>query len=349
LTQQGDDLVALAHQQQDVIDFLSRGASYGLPAERVETIGTHSSVIFLIDDRAYKLKRAIQFSALDYSTRRLRERACRAELVLNRRTAPDIYLAVRSINRAPDGSLHFDGPGIPVDHVVVMRRFVQQAQFDRMADAGRLTPQLMRALGRCVARFHMAASPTQAFGGRHPVRQAIEENHRQLVRSARLLPADALPALRGRTIATLEALAPLLDQRRARGMVRRCHGDLRLANICLFAGRPTLFDCVEFSDDLGCIDVLYDLAFLLMDLQVRGLGGLAAAVFANYRHDSDEAGRLLPLFFSMRAATRSWELAGSAQRQSDASARQQRLTLARRHLAASYRFLLRPPAWLSAT
>jgi aminoglycoside phosphotransferase family enzyme len=340
----------LAWQQQNVVDFLSRGASYGFPGAQVDRIVTHCSVIFLVRDRAYKLKRAIRFAALDYTTESLRRRACRAELALNRRTAPDLYLAVRSINHGDDGSLAFDGPGAPVDHVVVMRRFAQTDQFDRMAQAGRLTPELMRALGHGIAHFHLAAAATRAHGGRHAILQGIDENDRELALVAHVLGARALSAHRGRTIARLETLAPLLDRRRDQGFVRRCHGDLRLANICLFGGQPTLFDCIEFSDELSCIDVLYDLAFLLMDLHVRGYGNLAALVLSSYHQKAGQTDEfaLLPLFLSMRAATRSWALAGGAQRQSDANEAERRLTLARRYLAASYRFLRASPAWLAA-
>jgi uncharacterized protein len=347
MSERGVDPIDLSWQQQAVVDFLSRGDSYGTAGEQVEQIVTHCSIIFLIGNRAYKLKRAIRFASLDYTTRQRREQACQAELVLNRRTAPELYLAVRSINRGEAGRLSFDVADTPVDHVVVMRRFEQETRLDVMAEAGQLTTELMQGLGHTIARFHEKASPTRAFGGRHGVRGAVEENHRELARVAPILRADMLPALRGKTIAVLEALALLLDERQSRGKVRRCHGDLRLANICLFAGRPILFDCIEFSDELSCIDTLYDLAFLLMDLHVRGQGDLAEAVLAGYQQTAGEAdeGRLLPLFLSMRAATRTWALAAGALRQSDPCEAQRRLASARRHLAASYCFLRHPPPW----
>jgi uncharacterized protein len=348
MTDRGHDPIDLSWRQQAVVDFLSRSESYGMAGEAVEQIATHCSLIFLIAGRAYKLKRAISFASLDYTTRQQREQACHAELVLNRRTAPDLYLGVRSIARTSDGRLAFGTSGRPVDHVVVMRRFQQDARFDSLAEAGRLTVGLMQSLGHVIGPFHAKASPTRALGGRHGVRKAIEENQRELTRLAHVLRSDTLPALRGKTIAALEGLAPLLDERRDRGLVRRCHGDLRLADICLFDGCPVPFDCIEFSDCLSCTDTLYDLAFLLMDLHVRGHSNLAAAVLVSYWQISGEADedRVLPLFLSMRAATRSWALADGALRQSDPCEAERRLASARRHLAISYRFLRQPPAWL---
>jgi len=330
-----------ADPQTAVIDFLSCPASYGLRDERVEQIETHCSIVFLAADRAYKLKRAIRFASLDYTTEAARHRACESELLLNRRTAPDIYLAVRSINRDANGAMSFDGPGTTLDHVVVMRRFAQSDLFDHLADSGRLTPTLMQALGQSIARFHAEAEVTPMFGGSAAIRRVIADNDRELALVAATLNGTAVSDLSGRTKIELEAVAPLLDQRRAEGRVRRCHGDLRLANICLYEDRPTLFDCIEFSEEIGCIDVLYDLAFLLMDLHLHGRGDLGNAVFNAY---CDHAGEIiglrpLPLFLSLRAATRSYALAGGAQRRANPRQAARLLLLARRHIAAASSFL----------
>ncbi|MDE2582641.1 MAG: phosphotransferase [Rhodospirillales bacterium] len=337
-------------RQQETVAFLADPAGYGDGRTAVVQVTTHCSIVFLVGAHAYKLKRAIRFASVDYTTRARRARACRAELALNRRTAPALYLGVRTIRRRADGTLGFDGAGRPVDHVVVMRRFDQAEQFDRLQEAGRLTPDLLRALGHVVARFHLAAPPNRGFGGAHGLRAAIEANHRELLRVAAPLGASALPVLRGRALAALAALAPALDRRRDTGAVRRVHGDLRLPNICLFDGRPTLFDCLEFDETLGTIDLLYDLAFLLMDLHMRGGGALAAPVFARYQEMAGdaEAPAVLPLFLSVRAATRCFALAGKALRETDPVAAARRLAEARRHLAASHCFLRGPPAWLAA-
>ncbi len=334
-------------RQRETVAFLADPASYGDGTDAVTQVATHCSIVFLVGEQAYKLKRAIRFGLADYTTRALRARACRAELALNRRTAPELYRDVRAIVRGAGGTLRFDGPGELVDTVVVMRRFAQADQFDRMADEGRLTVELLRSLGDLVARFHLAAPPSRGFGGAHGLRAAVEENHRELLRVAAPLRAAALPVLRGRTLAALASLAPVLDRRRDAGEVRRGHGDLRLANICLFQGRVTLFDCLEFDETLGTVDRLYDLAFLLMDLHMRA-AALAAPVWISYQAIAadSEAHQVLALFLSIRAATRCYALAGKAMRETSPDLAARRMADARRHLAAAHHFLRRPPAWV---
>jgi aminoglycoside phosphotransferase family enzyme len=330
-----------ATAQLEVIEFLSRPASYGIADGGVERIETHCSIVFLAADRAYKLKRAIRYASLDYTTLGLRRAACEAELALNRRTAPELYLDVRSINRGGDGALAFDGLGPALDHVVVMRRFDQADLFDHMAERGSLTPELMAELGEAVAHLHLAAEITPGCGGSAAIARVIADNSRELARVAAVLDGAAVGTLESRAVAALQAMAALLDRRRAEGKVRRCHGDLRLANICLYGGRPTLFDCIEFSDEIGCIDVLHDLAFLLMDLLVRGHDDLGNAVFNAYLDLAPETDglRCLPLFLALRAATRSFALAGGAGREADPGRAAGKLALARRHIGAGIGFL----------
>lgn len=335
--------------QQEVIAFLARPQSYGAPDGGVECIETHGSLIFLHAERAYKLKRAIAYAALDFLSLTSRERACHAELRLNRRTAPKLYLEVRSINRGADGQLRFDGDGQVLDWVVVMRRFAQDALFERMALEGRLSAALMDSLGAEIARFHAGAEVTPAFGGAAGIRQAIEDNHRELCRYLQLLEPAAVHALHHASRAALEQQAERLERRREQGRVRRCHGDMRLANICLFDGRPTLFDGIEFSEQISCIDVLYDLAFVLMDLQHHGLAELGALLLCSYlQHGGDaEDCQALPLFLALRAATRCYTLACSALRQSDPATSQDKGRQARALLQQAKAYLHEDSALLT--
>lgn len=335
--------------QQPCIDFLARPESYGAPEEPVECIETHGSLIFLQGQRAYKLKRAVAYSALDFLSLQSRERACHAELQLNRRTAPELYLKVRSINRGADGRLRFDGPGEVLDWVVVMRRFAQDAVFERMALAGRLSEPLMEDLGRQIARFHAGAEVTPAFGGAAGIRQAIEDNHLELCRYPRLLPPVAVRALYHASRGALDSQARVLERRREQGRVRRCHGDLRLANICLFEGRPTLFDGIEFSERIACIDVLYDLAFVLMDLHQHGLAELAGVLLSSYLANLGEPEDCLPLplFLSLRAATRSYTQASSSLRQRDPASARDRAHHARTLLQQAKTYLHHDSALLT--
>ncbi len=292
--------------QSEVLEFLGRGESHGRPGETPQRIDTHASIVFLIGDRVFKLKRAIDFSFLDYSTVAARERCCRAELALNRRTAPALYLAVRAITRRVQGGLEWDGAGAVLDWVVEMQRFDEAGLFDHLATAGELTPPLLIRLADAIAKFHGEAEVTPQFGGAGGIADVIADNHNNLLSGCPPLVPQEVEALAVESRAALDRVRALLDARRAQGKVRRCHGDLHLRNICLFAGEPTLFDCIEFSDAIACIDVLYDLAFLLMDLEHRGLRRLGNLVVNRYLDRAEEMSGLaaLPLFLSVRAAVR---------------------------------------------
>ena len=302
-------------------EFLSRGESYGLPGVAVSRISTHCSEVFLVGNQAYKLKQPIAFSSLDYRTLDRREMACRAELELNRRTAPELYLGVHAVRRRGDGTLRLDGEGELIDWLVAMRRFDQRDLFDHLAAAGRLTPALMALLATEIVHLHVGAEITPHYGGAAYLRHAVERNHHDLLTVSALLGSDKIDRLRADTLDRIAALHGRLDKRRAENRVRRVHGDLRLANICLLDGRPTLFDAVEFNETLSCIDLLYDLAFLLIDLHHGGQDLLANVVFNQYLDampGEDDLG-LLPLMMSIRAATRAYALAGSSQRRTDRS------------------------------
>lgn len=318
--------------QADIVAFLADPRSYRGAAERVEVITTHASVVFLAGDRAYKLKRAVKYSYLDYSTPELRRQACAMELALNRRTAPALYVSVLPVMRRPEGGLALDGPGQALDWLVVMRRFPQEALFSHLAELGRITTPLAMATADRIAAFHAIAEPLRDQGGAEGVRAVIKINDENLRRSLpRGLVVADIDRLRDAGLATLDRHAALLDRRRDAGEVRRCHGDLHLGNIALIDDLPTLFDCIEFSDLIACIDVLYDLAFLLMDLRHRGLKEQAAQVFNRYLDLTTQSDGLpaLPLFLSLRAAVRAHVAATAALSLTDNSARGRKLDEAR--------------------
>jgi aminoglycoside phosphotransferase family enzyme/predicted kinase len=303
---QVDKTALITDDQREIVAFLSDGANYGRPGTIVERIETHISIIFLVEEQAYKLKRAVRFSYLDYSTTALREQYCRAELALNRRTAPTLYRRLRAITQESDGSLVFDGTGTVVDWVVEMQRFSQGDLFDRLAAAGKLTPALMFDLTDAIAAFHRAAEITPGYGGRVGIADTIAGNNINLIAACPPLDRGQVDGLYAASKAKLATVGVLLERRRASGKVRRCHGDLHLRNVCLVNGRPMPFDCIEFNDALSCIDVLYDLAFLLMDLVQRGLRNLASVVFNRYLDLTGDMKGLpaIPLFMSIRAEIR---------------------------------------------
>ncbi len=301
--------------QSDTIALLARPETHG-NAREVERIDTHISIVFLAGDRAIKLKRAVKYPYLDFSTPEIRREICEREVAINRRTAPDIYLDAAPVTREADGSLALDGSGEPVDWVLRMRRFDPTTLYDRLADEGALDVERMRALAARIAEFHVAAErrPDTDFAGN--LRAAIETNrtafHDDVPDS--VAGPEEVDRLFDATLATLDRIVPLLDERRAAGCVRHCHGDLHLRNIFEQDGVPTLFDAIEFDDALAEIDVLYDLAFLLMDLEHRDLRPLGNAVLNAYleaTHDY-EGLAALPVFLSFRANIRALVTATAA-------------------------------------
>jgi uncharacterized protein len=331
--------------QDAAIAFLASPASYDEPdSTTVERIDTHGAVVFLVGARAYKLKRAVAFSYLDFSTAAKREAACRAELVLNRRTAPELYLAVRSVRRRADGSLGFDGDGEILDWVVVMRQFDQKQLFDRLAERGALTEPMVAELSLGVAEFHRSAEVVPDRGGSAAMRAQIASDEENLLLGVpAIFERAACEALVASWREALARNGVSLDARRRDGKVRRCHGDLHLRNICLWQGKPTLFDCIEFNESIACIDVLYDLAFLLMDLRHRGLDRFANLVLNTYLDAADETDGLaaLPLFLSLRAAIRAHTGVAAAGTQTDAEKSRHEIAAAQSYFAMA-QALLRP-------
>jgi uncharacterized protein len=268
-------------------------------------VSTHISRVVLGTARVYKLKRAIVFPYLDFSTPQKRLAFCEREAALNARLAPRLYLGARRVTREVDGRLALEGQGELVDAVVEMRRFPDDALLETRARKGLLEEAEIERLARRLARFHDGAEIARGSGGAGAMRQVLSLAAESL-RGAPPAPIEAIDALLDRLSALLDRHAALLDARDARGSTRHGHGDLTLRNICLFEGEPTPFDCIEFSDALAKIDTLYDLAFLLMDLWRLGLKRLANVALNRYLDARDEADGLplLPFFMALRATIR---------------------------------------------
>ncbi|GGC65901.1 bifunctional aminoglycoside phosphotransferase/ATP-binding protein [Chelatococcus reniformis] len=295
--------------QSEVFAFIGSASTFGLAAPPVR-IDTHGAVVVLAGPFVYKVKRAVRFPFLDFSTLAKREAACRTEFAVNAVYAPSIYLGVVSIRRGADGGLRFDGAadGEVVEWAVKMRRFPHDCTLDRVAAAGGLTPALMADLAQVVAASHEA-------GERRLDPAEVDTNAMYLEQNAEAFAEypDLFAASRARAIiaAGREAFAGnrgLLVSRCLGGYVRRCHGDLHLRNIVLLGGKPTLFDAIEFDERIATCDLLYDLAFLLMDLVHRGFADQSNLLFNRYLWLADEAHleglAALPLFLSIRASIR---------------------------------------------
>lgn len=290
--------------QTDAVAFLSDPAALGIITP-VETIETHISRIFLASDSAFKMKRAVKLPYVDFSTPELRFAACRKEVELNSTTAPGLYLGVRRITRETGGKLAFDGEGELVEAVVEMQRFRQSALLNRMAEAGALTPDLMTRTALMIAHFHRQAPVVHAGEGTANLAGVLDINRAGFATS-HVFSKMEVEALDAAFRTALSRHGDVLNQRELAGKVRRCHGDLHLRNICLLDDEPSLFDCIEFNDSIATVDVLYDLAFLLMDLWHRGLPELANLVANRYldETDNEDGFALLPFMMAVRAAVR---------------------------------------------
>ncbi len=276
-------------------------------------IDTHISTVLMAGDRVFKLKRAVKLPYADFATPELRLAACREEWRLNARVAAGLYVGVRRITRAEAGGLEYDGPGPLVDAVIEMRRFHQRDLFSRLADDGRLTTELARLTAGRIARFHLSLPAEAKVGGAESLAHAMSINRRMLT-GCNLFPRARIADLLERLDRRFAEVAPILDARAKAGFVRRGHGDLHLANICLFDGAPTLFDCLDFSEKLAATDVLYDLAFFLMDLWRHGLRRQANAAFNRYVDETGDIEHLglLPFLMAVRAVVRAHVLAAQA-------------------------------------
>jgi len=290
--------------QTDAIALLMDTEQLGI-AGSIETIETHISRIFLAGDRAFKMKRSVKLPYVDFSTPELRLAACLKEVELNSITAPGLYLGVRRIARDTQGQLALNGDGELVDAVIEMKRFDQSLLLDRMATAGMLTPELMTQTARMIARFHTWVPVVHAGSGVANLAGVLDINKAGFATS-HIFREEEVNVLDGVFRETLSQHADLLNQREVGGKVRRCHGDLHLRNICLLDGQPCLFDCIEFNDQIATVDVLYDLAFLLMDLWHRDFPELVNLVMNRYldETDNEDGFVLLPFLMAIRAAVR---------------------------------------------
>jgi uncharacterized protein len=315
-----------SQSQEPVLAFLADPATHDGAA--VKRIDTHAAAVFLAGARAFKVKRAVRFPFLDYSTLDKRKQACEAELRINRPLAAEIYRRVLPITREPGGQLELDGAGTPVEWAVEMRRFDENATLDHLAQAGKIDAGLADALGSAVAGAQQVAqnkagqdktaqdkAAQNTAAAVEPARwikalaDYIEEHVAAFGERPDLFPAAEVDALARASRAAHARIHPLLSERGQRGLIRRIHGDLHLGNVVLLDGRPVLFDAIEFSALIASGDLLYDLAFLLMDLTERGLKPAANIVLNRYLIETKRAEDLdalaaLPLFLSMRAAIR---------------------------------------------
>jgi uncharacterized protein len=333
--------------QEEVFAFLADPLTYGFRrggSETVRRIDTHAASVFLAGNRALKVKRAVRFSFLDYSTLEKRKAACEAELAVNASYAPEIYRGILAITREADGALAIQGNGTPVEWAVDMRRFDETRTLDNLAAA--IDESLAEALGRAVAAAHAQSPVVEAGPWIEALKSYLDQNLSAFRGSPALFEPDAVIELDRQARDAYARIGPLLLARGRIGRLRRCHGDLHLGNIALIDGRPVLFDAVEFDPLIATGDVLYDLAFLLMDLCNRDRVDAANIVLNRYlietRCIEDLDGlAALPFFLALRAAIRAKVTAARLNRAA-ANERPAIAQSARRYFALSWRAIAPP-------
>ncbi|MGO1462850.1 MAG: AAA family ATPase [Oleiphilaceae bacterium] len=282
---------------------------YDHPVDGFQIIETHISQVILTGQYAYKIKKPMDFGFLDFSTLARRKHFCEEELRLNSRLAEPLYLEVLPITGTPEQPV-IGGEGEPFEYLLKMHQFRQNQLFDHLQETGALKPELLSSLAKQVAGFHSNLEPVpdhKPLGTPEAVYAGMQENFdqiRPMIDDPALL--SQLENLEAWTQTTFERHRDLIAQRKNDGFVRECHGDLHLANITIYDGKVTVFDCIEFSDPFRCIDVINDLAFLLMDLESRreyALANLVLNTYLEYRDDFS-ALPLLPLYKAYRALVR---------------------------------------------
>lgn len=310
-----DDDDAQLGPQAEVISLLLKPDTYPVPAP-VTHIETHGAHVFLCGDVALKIKRAVRYDYMDLSTPDLRRTLLDRELELNRKTVPGIYRDVIPITRTATGGLALNGKGPAVEWVLRMHRFAAECEMTAVAESGGLTVAVAESLGRYIHAFHSTCPPRGASG--HAL---IHDILAELARVFRpfdnlLAESDVQPPLK-EARRHLKDLAETLRARGAAGHVRRVHGDLHLRNLLLIDGQPVLFDTLEFDERLATCDVLYDLAFLLMDLCHRGLcqqANLTMNAYLLAAQGGQDAGlSALPLYLATRAMIRAMVLLQTVQ------------------------------------
>jgi aminoglycoside phosphotransferase family enzyme/predicted kinase len=303
--------------QEQVFAFLADPATHG--GHAVKRIDTHAATVFLAGPRALKVKHAVRFPFLDYSTLEKRKQACEAEIEVNRPFAPELYRGVLAVTLERDGKLALGGSGTVIEWAVEMHRFDEHATLDHLARAGKIDADLADALARAVVAAHAKAKPADPAPWIGALHSYIDEHATEFAASPDLFPAAEVAALAEASRAAYGRNRELLTERGERGLVRHIHGDLHLQNVVLLDGRPVLFDAIEFSPLIASGDLLYDLAFLLMDLCERGLASAANVILNRYLAETRrlidlDALALLPFYLSMRAAIRAKVTAERLQR-----------------------------------
>ena len=326
-----DPVITGTDDQSRLVRALTNPALYGPGCTAVRIVETHISYVLLTGRHAYKIKKAVDLGFLDFTTLAARHFYCDRELELNRRLAPAVYLEVVAITGTIDAPC-IGGDGPTVEYAVKMREFPQDALLTCVLARKALTAAHIDTLASVVAAFHTSApraEPGSRFGSPREILDLAIENFTEI---EPLLEHDsdrrAAADLRRWTEREHAARATLFSERQPSGFVRECHGDLHLGNIALVDGVVTIFDCIEFNEDMRWSDVMADVAFLVMDLRDRGRPDLASRFLSGYleRTGDYDGVQVLRFYLVYRAMVRAKVACMRASQIDDAAARAAKIT-----------------------
>ena len=319
-----------------LIKSLQNPALYPHKIEYFRVIETHISWVLLTGNYAYKIKKPLNLGFLDFSSLEKRYHYCHEEIRLNSRLAPDIYLDVVVIGGTKDQPI-IDSSGAAIEYAVKMRQFEPDHTFDQLLAQDLLTTEHMKQMANIIAQFHSKIRSTSAdteFGNADVLMKPVQENFSQILQLDNIEKPDTLIHLATWSKLQHTALLPVFKQRKRDGFIRECHGDLHLGNIALIEGQVVPFDGIEFNPFLYWIDVISEIAFLLMDLQEKQRNDLAFQFLNLYLQDSgDYSGlKLLRFYLVYRAMVRAKVNAIRANQSTSAKEHQQAITSFHRYL-----------------
>lgn len=293
-----------------LIQSLETSADFDHPVSQFEIVETHISYILLTGPYAYKFKKPVDLGFLDFSTLNKRKHYCEEELRLNRRHAPELYLDVITIT-GDEQLPTINGKDPVLEYAVKMVQFDRSQELDKLVIKGGLTPALIDKLAIIIAAFHdeaEVADERKDAGSLEYVWHPVAENFSQI---KTCLQDDhdyneRLASLARLSEIALEKLKHAFEERKTQGFIRECHGDMHLGNIVMINNEPVIFDCIEFSKDLRWIDVINDIAFLIMDLDEHDCSELSNRLLNAYlEYTRDYAGlSVLRFYLVYRAMVR---------------------------------------------
>lgn len=292
------------YDQETLIRALLRGDGLAQPPSRIELEQTHLSWILLAGEYVYKIKKAVRLDFVDFSTLERRRAACDDEFKLNRRFAPQLYVDVVAIGGAPNAPIIGAGDHV-FEYAVRLRRFDQNEQLSALVERNAVSDEELARFGTQLAHTHDASSTCETGNSAQGTFDTVLRNVREFQRLSNSFDTE-VAALASWSMQQWSRIAETANRRCAGGKVRDCHGDLHAGNVVRLQGQLVAFDCIEFSAELRCIDVMSDVGFLVMDLGARKADGLAYAFLNGWLEESGDydGARLLRFFAVYRALVR---------------------------------------------